>query len=180
MSRESRGSRDPNLSNLAQDLQRCDELIEKVSTELRSRGETIGFAESCTGGLLSGCFTDLAGVSDVYMGSVIAYSNRLKEKLLGVSTSTLMASGAVSPQTAGEMARGACSVLEVEWAVSITGIAGPGGGTPQKPVGTVCFGLAGPGVEETAAQLFSGDRRAIREAAVRFALEMLWRNLTGP
>src|SRR5262245_30218944 len=125
------------------------DLVEELALTLRARGETVSFAESCTGGLLSSYLTSLPGVSDVYIGSVVAYSNRVKEDLLGVPFSLLKAVGAVSVPVALRMSGGARSLFRTTWAVSITGIAGPGGGTDQKPVGTVCFGLSGPGIEKT-------------------------------
>ena len=117
--------------------------------------------------------TEIAGVSDVYAGSVVAYSYPVKERLLGVPASLLKVHGAVSLPVARRMASGLRESLKVTWALSITGIAGPGGGTPQKPVGTVCFGLRGPGIDKVDRQVFSGDRRAIQNLSAEYALRML-------
>lgn len=103
---------------------------------------TFGTAESCTGGLGAKLITDIPGISAVYPGSVVSYANEVKEKVLGVSSETLARHGAVSPETAAEMARGAVRTLESRVAVSITGVAGPGGGSEEKPVGTVYIGIA--------------------------------------
>ncbi len=148
-------------------------LVEALVKVLRERGETVSFAESCTGGLLSAAVTKMAGVSDVYQGSVVAYSYEVKEKLLGVPRDVLHSLGAVSLPVAQAMADGARSALDSTWAVSITGIAGPGGGTPQKPVGTVCFGVSGPNVEMAEQHNFSGDRREIQKASAEHALKLL-------
>lgn len=153
-------------------------LLQELLNLLRSRKLTIGFAESCTGGLLSATLTSLAGVSDVYMGSVVSYSYEAKMDLLGVSASTLKNEGAVSESVARQMAQGARKQLKVDIAVAITGIAGPTGGTPDKPVGTVCFAVGGPGLAESAIRKhFSGNRAEVQEASVRFALEYVISNL---
>lgn len=140
---------------------------------LRERGQTAAFAESCTGGLLSAIFTRQPGVSDVFAGAVVAYSYDVKEQLLGVPSSMLRTMGAVSLPVARKMAQGVRENLRTTWSLSITGIAGPGGGTEQKPVGTVCFGLCGPGVEVVVQRRFQGDRRRIQRLSARFALQML-------
>ena len=149
------------------------ELVEKAVSALRARGETMSFAESCTGGLLSSMCTALAGVSDVYIGSVIAYSNAVKENVLGVPATQLKSVGAVSVPVAKSMALGLRSLLKTTWTISITGIAGPGGGTPQKPVGTVCFGVVGPGVERVVQMQFTGSRSVIQQASADYALKLL-------
>ena len=140
---------------------------------LRQQKMTVGFAESCTGGRLSALWAETAGVSDVFLGSIISYSNQVKADLLGVELNSLKTHGAVSAPVAGQMAKGAQKSLKVDWAVSITGIAGPTGGSPEKPVGTVWFGVVGPGVEETCQQNFSGDRVEIQKAAAEFATAWL-------
>ena len=140
---------------------------------LRHQKMTVGFAESCTGGRLSASWAETAGVSDVFLGSIISYSNQVKENLLGVQPNTLKIHGAVSAEVAGQMARGARQSLKVHWAVSVTGIAGPSGGSAQKPVGTVWFGIVGPKVEETCQQNFSGDRVEIQNLAAEFATAWL-------
>lgn len=166
---------------MSPDIQAAQAAVAVIAEKLRARGQSFGLAESCTGGMVSSLVTDLAGISDVYMGSVVAYANHVKEGLLGVPGSILTSSGAVSLPCAQAMARGARAALRSDWAVSITGIAGPSGGTTEKPVGTVCFGISGPGIEAIEAveqRRFNGNRREIREASVRFALEMLLRHLS--
>ena len=108
---------------------------------LKNKGFTMATAESCTGGLAAKLVTDVSGSSAVFEGGVVSYSNEVKMKVLGVSAATLEAHGAVSEETADEMCRGARRVTGADIAVSTTGIAGPSGGTPEKPVGTVCFGI---------------------------------------
>jgi PncC family amidohydrolase len=168
-------------SALSMNSQFASLLIEVVA-RLRSRGETLSLAESCTGGLLSSWFTEMAGVSDVFNGAIVAYANQVKIDVLAVSEETLMTSGAVSLLTASEMARGAKLVLKSNWALSITGVAGPGGGSLHKPVGTVCFGICGPTIEghvvdEAELKRFDGERRVIQEASARHAVEILMRKL---
>lgn len=125
-----------------------DSLASVVGDLLLRRGETLAVAESCTGGGLGQQLTSIPGSSAYFWGGVIAYDNRVKQSLLGVSAETLAQDGAVSPKTAQEMAAGARDRLGTTWALSITGIAGPEGGSPEKPVGLVYIGLAGPeGVE---------------------------------
>lgn len=153
--------------------------IQSVLESLRLRGETLCFAESCTGGLLSSRVTELPGVSDVFMGSVVTYSNRMKREILGVPTSLLSTVGAVSRPVALEMARGAKTLTDTQWAVSITGIAGPTGGTDTKPVGTVCFAIVGPGFEWTSQEAFSGSRTQVQQSSAKFALETLTKVLSN-
>lgn len=149
------------------------ELVGEVVTKLRARGETVSFAESCTGGLLSSMFTAQAGVSDVYIGSVVAYSNVIKESILGVPRTQLLSHGAVSIPVARSMALGLRSRFGTTWAVSVTGIAGPGGGSLEKPVGTVCVAVAGPGIEEVVSVHFTGSRQVIQQASADHALRLL-------
>jgi len=148
-------------------------LVVKAVEILRSRHQTIAFAESCTGGLLSAVFTRMPGVSDVFTGSIVAYSYGVKETLLGVPGSMLRSMGAVSLPVARKMAEGAHFALDSTWTLAITGVAGPGGGTPAKPVGTVCFAIRGPGVEKVVQKNFTGTRREIQSASAKFALKML-------
>jgi nicotinamide-nucleotide amidase len=150
-----------------------DLIEEDVLMLLERKGLTLACAESCTGGLISKRLTDIPGASKVFMGTVVAYSNEAKMRLLGVSPQTLHAFGAVSEQTAGEMAAGALDALHAHVAISTTGIAGPGGGTEEKPVGTVCFGLAGLGEVKTRKEFIPGDRERIRNFSAVYALNMI-------
>lgn len=147
--------------------------IDKLASQLRSRGHRIAFAESCTGGLVSSRMAALAGVSDVFCGAVVCYTNEVKIEVLDVPASLIRQLGAVSNSVALAMARGAKKVLRSDWATSITGIAGPSGGTPAKPVGTVCFGLVGPGIEWSIVQHFDGDRAAIQDQSAKFVVDAM-------
>lgn len=150
------------------------ESSEKLVTMLQACSLKCATAESCTGGGIGYAITSVAGSSEVYNGGVISYSNAAKHALLGVRDETLERFGAVSSQTAEEMARGAKDALKSDMAVSVTGIAGPGGGTDEKPVGLVWFGLAtADGKVRSEKALFSGDRAAVRKAAILHALGML-------
>ncbi|MBQ9745032.1 MAG: CinA family protein [Clostridia bacterium] len=115
---------------------------ERLVGLLLSKSLTISTAESCTGGLVAKSITDIGGCSEIYMGGVVAYSNDIKIRVLGVSPSTLDAYGAVSEQTAKEMAKGVRTLCKTDIGISTTGIAGPGGGTDEKPVGTVYVGIS--------------------------------------
>lgn len=155
------------------------DLVLKVASQLRARGQTVAFAESCTGGLVAANFAAEAGVSDVFQGAIVAYSNEVKFRILGVPSSVVRQLGAVSTTTALAMARGARDVVATDWAVSITGIAGPSGGTAQKPVGTVCFAIVGPGVEWMSQQVFSGGRNAVQKKSAEYVLAALEKALGG-
>lgn len=148
-------------------------LISKIVAKLDSLGESLALAESCTGGLVSAQLATLPGVSKVFNGSVISYANHVKTEILDVPEEMFAAFGAVSEQVALRMAEGARVKLRSTWAVAITGIAGPGGGTPLKPVGTVCFGLVGPSVADCQSTLFTGNRTEIQGKAAQFALNAL-------
>jgi nicotinamide-nucleotide amidase len=155
-----------------------DELLKlaiRVGAHLRDAERRLVTAESCTGGWVGKTLTDVAGSSDWYLGGVVAYSNTLKQSLLGVLPSTLAAHGAVSEATAREMAIGALETFGGQIAVSVTGIAGPGGEQPGKPAGTVWFGWAwreGDEIETRVAQeVFAGDREAVRRQSVARALQ---------
>ena len=150
----------------------------QVIQRLRSLKQTLGFAESCTAGLASATLGKVAGVSDIFLGSVVSYSNDVKENLLQVSNGTLRTEGAVSEQTALQMAHGLRKIMKCNWSVSITGIAGPTGGTPDKPVGTVWFAVVGPGFETTEKKIFSGSRSEIQEQASKHAFEILNKSLS--
>ena len=140
---------------------------------LKKRGETVTFAESCTGGLLCGAFVDCAGASDCLKESYVTYANEAKENLLGVKSETLARRGAVSGECAREMALGAARAAGADWAVSVTGIAGPGGGTAEKPVGTVWIGVAHRGAAQARDYHFRGQRQWIRKLSVVNALNQL-------
>ena len=140
---------------------------------LKNRGETVTIAESCTGGLLCGAFVDCAGASDCLKESFVTYANEAKENLLGVKSETLARCGAVSGECAREMALGAARAAGADWAVSVTGIAGPGGGTAEKPVGTVWIGVAHRGAAQAREYHFRGQRQWIRKLSVVNALNQL-------
>lgn len=147
---------------------------EAVAAAMKAGGRTLALAESCTGGWIAKCCTDVPGSSAWFHAGWVTYANRAKCELLGVSAASLQRHGAVSEIVAAQMARGARRLAHADWALSVTGIAGPDGGTPEKPVGTVCFGWVGPEDEpETQTCLFYGDREAIRRSSVAHALDGL-------
>jgi PncC family amidohydrolase len=148
-------------------------LLERVSEHLRASGRTVCTAESCTGGLVGAWLTEVAGSSDYFRGGVIAYSNEAKVALLGVSPGTLAAHGAVSAQTVREMAAGALRAFGCDLSVAVSGVAGPGGGTPEKPVGTVFVCLYNGVSFRVEACRFEGTRAAVRRASAWKALEMI-------
>ena len=156
-----------------------DETIgQAVVGRLIATGETVAVAESCTGGFLGHHITNVPGASAVFAAGVVTYSNAMKQKLLGVNESTLARHGAVSKPVALEMAKGALAVSGADHALSVTGIAGPAGGTPDKPVGTVWLGLASRGRRPLAVRKFHPfDREAFKHATVHQALELLLRRL---
>ena len=144
---------------------------------LRDRGMTLSFAESCTGGMAGETITSVSGISDIFLGSAVTYSNESKESILGVSHDTLMAYGAVSEECAKEMASGSKRAYGSDIAVSVTGIAGPGGATYDKPVGLVFVAATDGTSFVTSANRFFGDRQEVRKASVnamfRDALSLL-------
>ena len=149
-------------------------LAERVLATCRARHWHLATAEACTGGLVAAALTAIAGSSDVVERSFVTYSNEAKMELLGVTADTIAAHGAVSAQTAAAMARGAIAHAPVDLAVSIAGIAGPGGGSPQKPVGLVYLGVARKdGNARIERRIFPGDRTEIRRAALMLSLELL-------
>jgi nicotinamide-nucleotide amidase len=155
------------------------ELSELILTELRARGMRIAVAESCTGGMLGMRLTAISGSSDVVQGGTIAYDNAVKVRELGVREETLKAHGAVSEETAREMATGVRSRFGVDVGVSITGVAGPGGGTPEKPVGTFCVAVDLRGAVHSLRTAGVGDRHEIRQRATQAALNLVRRSLVG-
>jgi nicotinamide-nucleotide amidase len=138
-----------------------------------ARGVRIATAESCTGGLVSGAITAVAGSSDWFECGFVTYSNAAKIRQIGVPAATIERFGAVSDEAALAMAQGALRASGADWALAVTGIAGPAGGTPDKPVGTVCFAWAGPAGARASRTLLTGDRAAIRRESVRVALQGL-------
>jgi nicotinamide-nucleotide amidase len=160
---------------------RDDETLEGVVGDLlRREGKTLALAESCTGGLLAGRLTDVAGSSDYFLGSAVTYSNAAKADLVGVSAGTLERFGAVSEETAREMALGARVRFGASIGLSVTGIAGPGGGTPGKPVGTVHFAVDDAGGTRLHHMLLMpGDRALVRRWSTSAALSMLRHHLLG-
>jgi nicotinamide-nucleotide amidase len=155
------------------------DLAEAVSEELRRRDATLAVAESCTGGLLSRRITDLPGSSDVFVGGVVAYSNDVKVDHVGVSPTDLAREGAVSEVVARQLAVGVAERFGVAVGVGVTGVAGPSGGTDEKPVGTVWIGVSIDGEPSTELCSFAGDRNAVRERAAQAALAHLYRRLSG-
>ena len=152
-------------------------LVEVALDLLRQNGQTLAVAESCTGGMLGAALTGVAGSSDCFLGGWVTYSNRSKRNLLGVAQGDLVRRGAVSKTVALAMARGAAEKLQADWALSITGIAGPGGGTEKKPVGTVYVGLWGPGHSLARRLSVRGNRGIVRHRSVNRALDMLRRRI---
>ena len=146
----------------------------KVALE---KGITIGTAESCTGGLVGKMLTDLGGSSGYYQGGVISYANAVKEQVLGVSSETLATYGAVSEETAKEMVEGVFRVLRTDYAIATTGIAGPGGGSQEKPVGLVYIGIGTPREITVYKEIFIGDRTSIRKSVAERAIQYVYKEL---
>ncbi len=144
-----------------------------VADLMLKKGWMLAIAESCTGGMIAAACTDLAGSSNWFERGFVTYSNAAKTAMLGVEPSLIAQHGAVSEPVAQAMATGALQHALAQVAVAVTGVAGPGGGTADKPVGLVCFGFALPGQLLTESQLFTGDRAAVRRATVRHALARL-------
>jgi len=165
------------------DAERLPEVVDAalaLGHALRACGWMIATAESCTGGAIARALTEVGGASDWFERGFVTYSDQAKIDLLGVSADTLAAAGAVSEAVAGQMADGALTRSRAQLALAVTGIAGPGGATPDKPVGTVCFGWAGidaAPVTETLA--LAGDRSAVRRAAALHALRRAQQLLVG-
>lgn len=154
---------------------------EALLAACRAKGIMLATAESCTGGLIAAALTAIAGSSDVVDRGFVTYSNEAKNQMIGVPMALIETHGAVSEQVAGAMAEGALANSRAGIAVSVTGVAGPSGGTAAKPVGLVCFGLArrgGPSVTDR--QIFPGDRAAIRAATVAHAFAMIRDALGSP
>ncbi len=152
---------------------------EVLGRALSARVETLVTAESCTGGIIGARITSVSGASAWYSGGVVSYDNAVKQRALGVPMEILTAHGAVSAECAAAMAEGVRGRLGATWGLSVTGIAGPGGGTPQKPVGLVYVGIAGPSGTETRELRLHGDRERVRQRAATLALHLLREAITG-
>ena len=151
------------------------QLSEKIGRALKARGATVTAAESCTGGWIAKAITDIAGSSAWFERGFVTYSNEAKSQMIGVSEATLRDNGAVSEPVVVEMAIGALRAARADYAISVSGVAGPDGGSEEKPVGTVWFAFAtarGEGI--TRRECFSGDRDAVRRQATAYALQTLW------
>jgi nicotinamide-nucleotide amidase len=148
-----------------------------VVEQLRSLEKTVALAESCTGGLLANAFTDVPGASKVFAGSAVCYANDAKVNLLGVPDCLIAQHGAVSAECAAAMATGAIEKFGSDYAIAVTGYAGPGGGTDADPVGTVYFGYASPTGVWSQRVALPGDRRQIKQRAVNTALDFMRRKL---
>lgn len=154
------------------------ELAHTLYELLKQRNMTVATAESCTGGMIGAALTSVPGVSDCYGFGVVTYADEAKEKLLGVKHETLKTHGAVSEETAREMALGAVKLSGASVAVAVTGVAGPGGATAEKPVGLVYIGFAQKNGESTAYKnIFKGDRDSVREQTVNAALKTVIENI---
>ncbi|HLX69602.1 MAG TPA: CinA family protein [Verrucomicrobiae bacterium] len=151
----------------------------KIIHLLTARKQTLAAAESCTGGYIAHLLTNVPGASEVFFAGLVTYSNRAKEKFLGVHSETLAQNGAVSEPVAREMAEGARKACGTDYAVSVTGIAGPGGGTAEKPVGTVFIGVTSRLQTIVVRRLNPGQRLAFKEATAQQALEQLLALIEG-
>ena len=163
-------------------MEKCSMKEEKKEAEelvsiLREKKITISTAESCTGGLIAKLITDIPGSSDVFTGSVIAYSNDIKHRILNVSEDILNTYGAVSHETVKIMAGNIRNIFKTDIAIAVSGIAGPGGETPVKKIGTVCFGFAFPDDTNTLTMQFQGSREQVRTRAAVFAIEYCLKHL---
>jgi nicotinamide-nucleotide amidase len=154
------------------------DLCGRLAQALKNRSRMMASAESCTGGLIAAACTSLSGSSDWFERGFVTYSNAAKTEMLGVPTRLIEAHGAVSEAVARAMALGALAHSKAQISVAVTGVAGPSGGSPDKPVGTVCFGWAIDGQAWTECQRFDGDRDAVRAATVAHALQGLLARLT--
>jgi nicotinamide-nucleotide amidase len=155
-----------------------DDSLEAVVLELlRLRGETLAVAESCTGGLLANRITDVPGASSVFDRGLVTYSNRAKEELLGVPAVVIQEQGAVSAEVASLMAKGVRNRAGTDWGIGITGIAGPGGGSAEKPVGLVYFALVGSGVSLVRERRWSAERQVFKYRTTQAVLDLLRRTL---
>lgn len=154
-----------------------DSLETRVGRALRAKGWTLALGESCTGGLVAHRITEVPGSSEYFLGGIVAYSNPVKQQQLNVGAETLERLGAVSEQTAREMARGARQTIGADVGLSVTGIAGPGGGTPAKPTGLTFVAVSTPAWEGVERHVWSSDRHDNKQASAEAALKLLLRAL---
>ena len=148
-------------------------LIEKIIEKLSAKKETVTCAESCTGGRIAAAITSVSGASEIFPGSVVTYANEIKHLWLGVDEEILSTYGAVSRQCVEQMLTGVIRLAGTDYAIAVSGIAGPTGGTPEKPVGTVYIGIQTPFSQEVFQCFFHGNREQIQDQSVSFALEKL-------
>jgi PncC family amidohydrolase len=160
-------------------LKLTENLEIQIGNLLRAKGLKLATAESCSGGLIADRITDIPGSSDYFRGGVVAYAYEAKVALLGVSWDTLRSHGAVSRETVVEMARGARIALGADVAVSVSGIAGPGGGLPGKPIGTTWIGLSSTAGDWARSFIWTGDRRANKQSSAEAALQFVADYLNG-
>ncbi len=154
-------------------MKNIKELTEKIIQALTKKGQTISFAESCTGGRISAAFTAISGASEVLHGACVTYSNEIKHLWLGVSNEVLEQQGAVSEECVSQMLDGIQKMADSDYAIAVSGIAGPTGGTEFKPVGTVYIGVKTPFSKEVFHCHFKGSRDAVQEQSTLFAIEKL-------
>lgn len=153
--------------------EQLQQLSRQIGEKLIARHASVTTAESCTGGWIAKVFTDISGSSAWFERGFVTYSNSAKQQMAGVQASTLARYGAVSEETVREMVVGACQAAQAPYGIAVSGIAGPGGGSADKPVGTVWFALAGPEGIFTQRCVFAGDREAVRRQSVAWALQTL-------
>jgi len=153
------------------------QIIEKIIHTLRENNRTITMAESCTGGRVAAAFTSVSGASAVFHGACVTYSNEIKHLWLGVSNATLQEHGAVSRPCIEEMLQGIRHKASSDYAIAISGVAGPSGGSPEKPIGTVYIGILSPFKTVVQRYRFEGERETIQDAAVTQAIRLLEENL---
>jgi len=154
-------------------MKKHTQIVIKIIQSLTIKGQTISFAESCTGGRIASAFTAISGASVVFNGSCVTYSNEIKHQWLGVEQKILEEEGAVSEACVTQMLHGMQKMAQSDYTIAVSGIAGPTGGTPLKPVGTLFIGILTPIQEVIYHEIFTGDRASIQEQATRFAIEKL-------
>jgi nicotinamide-nucleotide amidase len=154
-----------------------EELLEGIFETLQEKRHTVSFAESCTGGRIASAFTALSGASTILNGSCVTYSNEIKHLWLGVEHDVLDTHGAVSKACVSQMLSGIQKITDSDYAIAVSGIAGPTGGTPEKPVGTVIIGVLTPRKKTIEVCLFEGSRNEVQEKSTQFAIELLYKHL---